>query len=199
MNQRRRPPAKKRSTNRGATRSGSSSSNMPGGLMFGAGFFCGIVAAVLVISALDNNGEPVSQPQAKPTQQASTASKPADKTTTRFDFFTVLPEREVIVPDESPEIKPRTTQNTSPTADNIANGEKYLLQAGSFRNASDADRRRAQIILLGLEASVESVDANGDRWHRVYVGPFLSRNKLASARNALSGEGIDTLVIRQKK
>ncbi|MBD2857506.1 SPOR domain-containing protein [Spongiibacter sp. KMU-158] len=174
---------------------------MPAGLMFGAGFFCGIVVAVLVISALDKNGDQVAATQtpSAASKPATKPAKPADKTTTRFDFFTVLPEQEVIVPDESPEIKPRTSTTSSPAADNIISGEKYLLQAGSFRNFNDADRRRAQMILLGLDARVESVDANGDRWHRVYVGPFQSRSKLASARDTLNGEGIDTLVIRQKQ
>ncbi|MBU0539061.1 MAG: SPOR domain-containing protein, partial [Gammaproteobacteria bacterium] len=46
---------------------------------------------------------------------------------------------------------------------------------------------------------VESVEANGDRWHRVYVGPFQSHNTLSDARSKLISESIDTLVIRQKK
>ena len=77
--------------------------------------------------------------------------------------------------------------------------ERYILQAGSFRQGADADRRRAQILLLGLDAKVESVEANGDRWHRVYVGPFQSHNTLTDARSKLINESIDTLVIRQKK
>lgn len=196
MAQGKRSPTSKKTVHRGATRSGGKSSHLPAGLMFGAGFFSGIVAAVLVIAALDNNGE-AAQQAASETSVSQPTPKPASNTTTRFDFFTVLPEREVIVPDESPDIRGRSTGD-SPASDNIGNGEKYLLQAGSFRAFADADRRRAQIILLGLDAAVESVESRGERWHRVYVGPFQSKRKLATARNVLGNEGIDTLVIRQK-
>jgi cell division protein FtsN len=122
---------------------------------------------------------------------------------TKFDFFTVLPEREVIVTDK-PRSAPRSAsavkQADRPPVDQPEiSGERYILQAGSFRQGADADRRRAQILLLGLDAKVESVEANGDRWHRVYVGPFQSHNTLTDARSKLINESIDTLVIRQKK
>ena len=116
----------------------------------------------------------------------------------------MLPEREVIVPDETPQParKPKVVANEAPPPEDdskrFQSGERYILQAGSFRNNEDADRRRAQILLLGLDAKVELVEANGDRWHRVYVGPFLTHNTLSSARSKLINESIDTLVIRQK-
>ena len=57
----------------------------------------------------------------------------------------------------------------SSTADPEA---EYLLQAGAFRTAEDADRRRAAILLLDLDARTLRVTRQGESWHRVLVGPF---------------------------
>lgn len=127
------------------------------------------------------------------------ATGDAAKPVTKFDFYTLLPEREVIVPNEREAIKPADKPKTAPGQATPAEPEESLfLQVGSFRAAQEADRRRAQIILLGLEAKVESVQANGDTWYRVQAGPFTSRDKLSKARNQLSAEGIESLLLKQK-
>lgn len=194
-------------TSRGATRA-PQKQGVPASVLLGTGFIAGVICSVLVFQlGGKHDGAPAAPQQAATTEKPKPAEKPAT-TTTKFDFFTLLPEREVIVPDETsaakavatakpvaePDAKPQTAK-PEPT---IPAGEKYILQAGSFRNGSDADRRRAQILLLGLDAKVEAVEANGDRWHRVYVGPFTSHNTLSDARAKLIGESIDTLVVRQK-
>ncbi len=200
MVERKKAASSKKRPTRGATRA-PEKSGLPGSLLFGAGFFSGIVATALVVAALEKNNS--QQATASPVEKTASAPEPkATKTTTKFDFFTLLPEREVIVPDERPRVSAETdtSRNTPPPSDELPQqaGQRYMLQAGSFRSFNDADRRRAQIILLGLDAKVESVEANGDRWHRVYVGPFKSNNTLSDARSKLINEGIDTLVIRQK-
>lgn len=193
--------AKKRPT-RGATRSKANSKGMPASILLGTGFIAGILSTVLVFNAIGERD--VAKVAAAPKSEPKKAAVSKTETTTKFDFFTVLPEREVIVPDETPPPKPKskvvTTDNTAsrPADKRFQSDERYILQAGSFRSNEDADRRRAQILLLGLDAKVESVQANGDLWHRVYVGPFQSHNTLSSARAKLIGEAIDTLVIRQK-
>lgn len=130
---------------------------------------------------------------------------------TQFDFYTLLPEREVIVPErEAPApAKPvavapaaqsatAATPATTTTAPAAAGTESYLLQAGSFRGNTDAERRRAQISALGLQARIETVRAGSDTWYRVHAGPFNTRDQLATARSRLSAQGIETLQIRQK-
>lgn len=199
--------AKKRPT-RGATRS-PASKGLPASVLLGTGFLAGILCTVLVFNAV---GEREAAGQKSAVAKADKATAKPAKTEkaasgTKFDFFTVLPEREVVIADETPppknKSKPVVTEKTAPPAPvppekTFQTGERYILQAGSFRNSEDADRRRAQILLLGLDAKVETVEANGDTWHRVYVGPFQTHNTLSSARSKLIGESIDTLVIRQK-
>ncbi|HSB96535.1 MAG TPA: SPOR domain-containing protein [Spongiibacteraceae bacterium] len=152
-------------------------------------------------SALSKGAEKSAEKSAdKDAEKAAgkTSSEPA-KPATRFDFYTLLPEREVIVPNEREAIKSNDKQkaNASQTP-TTETDESFFMQVGSFRSAQEADRRRAQIILLGLDAKVESVQANGDTWYRVQSGPFASRDKLSKARTQLSGAGIESLLLKQK-
>lgn len=190
-------------TSRGATRS-AARQRLPASVLLGTGFIAGVICSVLIFQAMSDQDTPPTAQVAAPSQQSS---KPKEEekpvtTSTKFDFFTLLPEREVIVPDDTSTAKAATTTSNEATPAEtkpaLPSGEKYILQAGSFRQSADADRRRAQILLLGLDAKVEAVEANGDRWHRVYVGPFTSHNTLSDARAKLINESIDTLVVRQK-
>ena len=108
----------------------------------------------------------------------------------RFDFYTLLPEQRVDV-----ELDPANTTQTR----TVQSSDQFLLQAGSFKQPDDADRRRAQLILLGLDAHVEDTTGDNGRWHRVYIGPFESRSRLAKARGLTAQHGIDTLLLRRPR
>lgn len=130
-------------------------------------------------------------PEDAPTEISNAVEKAAEEvktTATKFDFYTLLPEREVIVPVDQQEEDGKSAEATL-----------YILQAGSFKKAEDGDRLRAQLILMGLNARVEAItSANGDVWHRVQVGPFEDRSQLAKARGTLIEKGIDTLLLKRK-
>ena len=171
---------------RGATRQ--NPRQVPAWLLLGAGFASGCFFSFLIyLSSVDSEPAPVAK-------VAPAKEKPAAPATsaTKFDFFTLLPEREVIVPEE--QSAPANASGSAQPAEPV----HYILQAGSFRRAGDADRRRAELILLGFEAKVEAVEANGDTWHRVYVGPFNSSGKVSKARSTLISQGIDTLLLKRK-
>ena len=74
---------------------------------------------------------------------------------------------------------------------------QYLLQAGSFRQEADADRRRGELALLGLEATVEPSENDSGRWYRVYLGPFDSRSDMARARSLTAQADMDTLLLKR--
>lgn len=126
-----------------------------------------------------------------PTPGVTVVEKPTpaqtalDESDTRFDFYTLLPENEVIV-DRSTTTQADATQYV------------YYLQAGSFVKDGDAEQRRAELGLLGFEANIEKFSNKGSTWHRVQIGPLANRSKLASARGQLIQEGIDTMVIKRK-
>ncbi len=147
---------------------------------FLAGLLCGVFLSGLVWLASQ-------QPDAT-AEEAVVAQKSSEKPrpTPRFDFYTLLPEQRIDV-----DINPEAMANTSTPSD------EFLLQAGSFKQAEDADRRRAQLLLLGLTANVEEATTDNGRWFRVYIGPFESRSALQSARNRTAQEGIDTLLLKR--
>lgn len=113
----------------------------------------------------------------------------------RFDFYKLLQESEVIVPATE---TPRATD--TPVADTAAaDAMEYLLQVGSFANPADADRLRAQLIMLNLDARIEKVTIrNGELWHRVMVGPFTDQARLNTARSTLVANQYNALMLKRK-
>lgn len=164
------------------------SSVIPGWVWLLTGIVAGVFISFLVFLA-DITPQPA---PSSGVEKKAVAQKPKPKaeeeTGTRFDFYTLLPEREVIVPTQREESSQQPEQLF-----------QYILQAGSFKHAEDADRLRAKLILLGLEVHVDPVKGRGgDTWHRVQVGPFTSRSKLSKARSTLINEGIETLLLKRK-
>lgn len=167
---------------------GSSKSAAPRGGGGWRWYFAGLLTGVflsflLYLGTLPTPGGGQPAPSADSPTEAQ-APKP------RFDFYTVLPEQTIEV-ELSPEevARPRATVSAS--------SERYLLQAGSFRQREDADRRRAELLLLGLEPRVEEASGDNGRWYRVYLGPFDSRSKMAKARSLTANQGIDTLLLKR--
>ena len=76
---------------------------------------------------------------------------------------------------------------------------QFFLQAGSFRQQAEADRVRAQIILLGQDVRVENVKVRDEPWYRVLVGPYSSREQLNSAQKTLAASGYKNLLLQQRQ
>ena len=113
----------------------------------------------------------------------------------RYDFFTVLPEMEVVVPEQ--ELSRKADKTEPVTNSSIATApDQYILQAGSFRNATDAEQMKARLAMLGSMATVQKVTVNGQTWHRVRIGPFQGARKADEIRRTLADNKIDTLVMK---
>ena len=133
-----------------------------------------------------------SAPVATETPDAGGANEEQGVPKPRFDFYKLLQESEVIVPAT----EPAATAEANPAADPAF---EYILQVGSFRRIADADNLRAQLILLNLDARTEEVTIrDGERWHRVVVGPFDTQSKLAKARSTLVSNQYNALVLKRK-
>lgn len=109
----------------------------------------------------------------------------------RYDFFTVLPEIEVVVPNR--EIEQRARDNPEQPA--TPAGGSYLIQAGSFRSAEDAEAIKAELAMFGMVARVQSVTVNGESWHRVRLGPYDTARAADSARRELREQGFESIVL----
>ncbi|MEC7120041.1 MAG: SPOR domain-containing protein [Pseudomonadota bacterium] len=84
-------------------------------------------------------------------------------------------------------------------ANPIEQAAVYLLQVNSFTNPDEADRQRAEVLLVGLSADVrQSVDPEGTRWYRVVSGPYLTRDEAINAQRLLQNSGIAALVVEQR-
>jgi len=114
----------------------------------------------------------------------------------RYDFFTVLPEMEVVVPEQE---LSQHRQSASPAAAGTGastDADSYLLQVGSFMSAAEADQMKAQLALSGFAATVQSVTVNDATWHRVRVGPVQGMQQADEYRRRLQANGIDSLVMK---
>ncbi|SFC61927.1 SPOR domain-containing protein [Massilia yuzhufengensis] len=75
----------------------------------------------------------------------------------------------------------------------------YYLQAGAFREMSDAENTRAKLALLGFEAAISDRSTDGGVLHRVRVGPYNGVESMNKARAKLLDSGIDVAIVRNQR
>jgi cell division protein FtsN len=131
--------------------------------------------------------DPHHAPRPDPEGTAAAAGKPSQK----YDFYEMLPNFEVVVPEKDKDVK-----RDLPAAAKIERPGVYVLQAGSYRNQADAERIRAQLAMQGIAAKVQRVAVDTDVWHRVRVGPINNLDELNKLRRQLQAADVDALVIR---
>ncbi|MDR5897454.1 SPOR domain-containing protein [Halomonas vilamensis] len=170
------------------------------------------------------------QSAARETQTAAEPSMPT------FEFYTLLPETEVIAPggtvpssvnrpeaatdviaeapadgstpsDSAPAVSEddpiarviaanSTDTSTSTNAPTETPPGRYMLQAASFRELNDAEKLRSRLRNLSLLAQISEVQAGGDTWHRVQVGPYEDTRELTRAQDLMGTQGIEPLLIQ---
>ena len=111
----------------------------------------------------------------------------------RFEFFNRLAEPAVDPAQDYEPVEPAAdvVNPAAPTA------ERFIVQAGSFRQRDDAEQRRAQLILLGLVPIIEKSSSDNRPLYRVYLGPFNNRSEANRARGLTANEGIETLLLKR--
>ncbi len=110
----------------------------------------------------------------------------------RFEFYTMLPEAEVVVLEHELTGAPAATSQQAQDDD-----VTYVLQAGSFRDFAQADRLKAELTLIGMPAQIQTVSIEGGtKWHRVRVGPFTNLQALNQARAELQSNGLKVMVLK---
>ena len=164
---------------------------------FGYGALAGALLTAVAFTWVGNHHRPADAPDApRPDPHRSVRAdveaaggtvKPSEK----YDFYQMLPNFEVVVPEKDKDVK-----RDLPAAAKIERPGVYVLQAGSYRNESDANRVRAQLALQGIDAKVQRVAVDADVWHRVRIGPVSNLDELNKLRRQLQAADVDALVIR---
>ena len=134
-------------------------------------------------SAIDRNAESTAE-------QESSAEPEADSQESRFTFYDMLPNFEVVIPEQEPDV----TADVEPRA--VVQPGLYILQAGSFTRFEDADRRRAELALHGIESTIQRVTIDDKTYHRVRIGPTDDLEELNMLRSRLRAAKIDVIRIR---
>lgn len=116
----------------------------------------------------------------------------ADKSNTSFDFYSLLPKMEVLVPDHEVVIRAaKAPLNQAPEEKG-----SYYLQAGAFKDHQSADRMKANLALLGIESRIVSVTLNSGVWHRVRIGPFNDSGQLNKVKNTMQANNIRSILVK---
>ncbi|MDZ7734800.1 MAG: SPOR domain-containing protein [Gammaproteobacteria bacterium] len=186
---------------------------LAGLLTFVAGVVTGVCAVIIVyfvngIPGIDDfmdERHPATVPSVQPAdEQKQTAGKqsPPASPTPKFDFYTILPEMEVSVPEWEREAKvtPLPDADAPNAPPQAITSEKYILQIGSFRQHDEAERVKAQLALFGIETEIQRVVIDGgDIWHRVRAGPYQSADQLDQTRQRLIENDIDFMLLKLKQ
>lgn len=121
-----------------------------------------------------------------------------------FDFYTLLPELEVVIPVDVESVnvekkskKPTSDERTKPDTKPVEGG--YLLQVGSFQQSEEASSLKTHLSRLGVNANIQSVNVNDSTWYRVRIGPVDSRKTVEDLRVRLREDGIDAMLMQAKQ
>jgi len=126
----------------------------------------------------------------------------------KYNFYKLLPKLEIFIPEDEtrpPEVKSKKQSNTKPsnTSNNTnqrkQEGKQYVLQVGSFKNLADAEKLKANLAFLGLEASIQHVTIKNQLWHRVRFGPYRDKQQLHRNQNLLKKNDIDSNSMQVKE
>lgn len=182
-------------------------------LLSGGVYLAGILPTAMELreraQAADAERAAVAAGEAKPQKgtgkTADAARLDGDKKPVTFEFYSILPQQEVVAPVNgnkttvAPATIPAPVAGAATTPKAAVGKDRYQLQAGSFRTRAEADRRRAELVLSGHNVSIQDVTSGtGDRWFRVMVGPFAGEDAMQQARQQLAAGRIETLPIRLK-
>jgi cell division protein FtsN len=185
-------------------------------------FVAGVVVGLILMGLVAHRGLIPSlrrndQPQANPNAVAEQGSAPgiassgtsAAASSSQFDFYKVLPEKEVVIPNAELSAMAKAEQDKVAAANNAsaatpaaaaagATEGGYVLQVGAFPQSSDADAMKAKLALQGFTAQVQAVTLDGQVWNRVRIGPFASATQLQAVQKQLAAVGIHGVPLKEK-
>ena len=133
--------------------------------------------------------------------EKSKAPKASDVPPPEFQFYDLLPDQEVVVPEEElrhpPPSRPVSKKPEQPARPQPS-AHGYLLQVAAMRSAREAETVKAKLALLGYQARVSRATIKGATWYRVRLGPFRDTRQVQQVRKRLAASGFRVLVVRER-
>jgi len=119
----------------------------------------------------------------------------------RFSFYQELPRMVIEVPALEPESSPQVIKPEITTQQALNKSQPtqstYIIQVGSFRNHREADRLKARLAFMGLQAKMQPVTvSNNQKWIRVRVGPFSSFKQAEQIQARLKQNKIEAIMLK---
>lgn len=178
-------------------------SKSAGGFLLGmfVGLIVGLAIALGIAFYLNKTPIPFMNKKAAPDKSSETAKPPGiagmpsgkapEAEKPKFDFYKILPGSEEPVSDKDLKAAGKTQAEDSK--------DVYFLQAGSFQSPADADNRKAQLAIVGLEAAVEPVNLpDKGTWYRVRLGPYTKIDEINAVRSTLAANAIEVSLVKLK-
>ena len=168
-------------------------------MLYGLAIGLSVALAVYLHDRRSLNRPVGSRPGLTVPAPANTDSTPdQDDETEHYDFYDKLRNFEVKTYEEEVILPEREAVDKSTPGARPGPPGKFVLQAGSFKSFADADRRKAQLALIGIEAKIQKVSIDENTFHRVRIGPVYDAGSAKEMQRRLSQEDIEALVIRLK-
>jgi cell division protein FtsN len=195
----------------------------PGWVLFVVGFIAGAFSVGLALlkygpeelKALTTSLQAAAKPEV--VAKAEESPKHAGVPRPQFQFYSLLPEREVMVSEDEVNRRAKATSSVptpprpapvaapaaaepppAPAPAAVPADEVLMLQVAAFKARADAESLKAQLALKGMQAGIESATIKGESYHRVRLGPYRSIEQLQAARSRLKSSGYDSAVVRLK-
>jgi cell division protein FtsN len=96
-----------------------------------------------------------------------------------YTFYNMLPQQEVEVPKEAAKAGAKSGTPVLPAGD-------VVLQAGSFKQAAEADKLQAKLAQYGINSKIQRFALEDETWYRVRIGPIATVQELESIRSKLA-------------
>jgi cell division protein FtsN len=187
------------------------------------GVALGVVGSVAVLyggkipTLRGNKNLPQPNPEAVAPKESEKAlaedtakAQPPAPPKSNYDFYTTLPEKEVVIPDAELSAKAKAEQarakqqaqanaangTAAPPAPStpVSGGGSYMLQVTSTTDAKAAEELKARLALLGYSAKVYSNSPDGRI--RVRLGPYASASETEEAKRALAANNIPSFGVK---
>lgn len=160
---------------------------LPNYVILSLGILVGIILTSLVfIRHLPS--KTVTEPKTSSEQVANLANNDKEP---RFEFYSELTQNPPEVNTAPQPVTKTLDLKSPPKAIN-----RYLVQAGSFRQRADADALKATLNLNGFDATIELARLeSGEVWHRVMVGPFKTEALATENKKSLKNLDVDAILV----